>query len=255
MKRLAVVVASVAALGFVSSANAADMPAKAPVYKAPAAVSVYNWTGFYVGGDLGWQSSSIGLSGATLAGAPFPLTYSPTHSSVAYGGFLGYQHQFGQFVLGIEGGYTAATGSASLGQTPSLPIFTPGGTGTAQAKLKDIWNVGGRVGWAMGPMGNWMPYLTGGYAVGRFGFDGQTPGFTETAIAKPSGAYFGGGLEWAAWRNVIAGSDLILGVEYRHYSFGTKDTIGTRSDGFLETIRFDTKTDTVMGRVSLKFGN
>jgi outer membrane immunogenic protein len=243
--------ATVAAIVFASVASAADMPVKGPVYKA-APVEMYNWTGFYIGGDLGWQGSSIGLSNAVFG----VLTYSPTHSSFAYGGFAGYQHQFGQFVLGVEGGYTAANGSASLGAVPTISIFFPGGTGTASAKLKDIWNIGGRIGWAMGPMGNWMPYLTGGYASGRFGFDAASPPLTETATAKSGGGYIGGSLEWAAWRNVTAGSDLIIGVEYRHYGFRTTDVTTTLNPlPATETVRFSPKTDAVMGRVSFKFGN
>ena len=38
----------------VQAASAADMPAKAPVYKAPIAAPVYNWTGLYVGGVAGY---------------------------------------------------------------------------------------------------------------------------------------------------------------------------------------------------------
>lgn len=32
---------------------AADLPAKAPIYKAPAPAPLYNWTGFYFGGNIG----------------------------------------------------------------------------------------------------------------------------------------------------------------------------------------------------------
>ena len=44
-------------------AMAADMPVKARVYKAPPPVVVYNWTGFYVGANVGyswgdWKPSS-----------------------------------------------------------------------------------------------------------------------------------------------------------------------------------------------------
>lgn len=246
MRKFLGAASAIAALNFLSAASAADMPLKAPA----AVTAPYNWSGFYIGGDAGWQGSTIGLS-SPISFGPGPLTYSPRHSSVAYGGFAGYQRQFGQFVLGIEGGYTAATGSVSLGSTPSISIFFPGGTGTGSAKLKDIWNIGGRIGYAMGSTGNWLPYLTGGYASGRFGFYATSGGNTQTASAAAGGGYIGGGLEFAAWRNVIAGSDLILGIEYRHYDFGTKDA--TASD--LEVIRFQPKTDTVVARASFKFGH
>jgi outer membrane immunogenic protein len=104
-----VVAAAVAAFGFAGSASAADMPVKAaPLAPAPA----YDWSGIYIGGDAGWQSSSIGLSSPTG-----PLTYSPRHNSFAVGAFVGVQKQFGQFVLGVEGGYLAALVTPAWGQS------------------------------------------------------------------------------------------------------------------------------------------
>jgi outer membrane immunogenic protein len=45
--------ASVAAAALVSApVFGADMPLKAPTYKAPL-TAFYNWTGFYVGGNVG----------------------------------------------------------------------------------------------------------------------------------------------------------------------------------------------------------
>src|SRR3954453_20927735 len=90
----AVLVALMAGEGF-----GADL--RAPVYKAPTAVPpVFDWSGFYIGVDGGWQGSRIGLSrpGASLS-------YEPHHNSGAVGGFVGVQRQFGQIVLGVEGGY------------------------------------------------------------------------------------------------------------------------------------------------------
>ena len=54
MKKLTVLVAALAALGFAGPASAADMPAKAPVYKAPVAAA-YDWSGIYIGGGAGWR--------------------------------------------------------------------------------------------------------------------------------------------------------------------------------------------------------
>jgi outer membrane immunogenic protein len=235
-----ILVAGIAAAAFCGApALAADMPTKAPVY---APVAVYDWSGIYIGGDAGWQGSTIDLS---RVDPPGTLSYSPRHSSFALGAFVGAQRQFGQFVLGVEGGYMSAFGDTSLGAVPALSIFTPGGTGTAQAKLKDIWSVGGRLGWAMG---QWMPYLTGGYASGSFQFNAQccVTG-TEQANARTGGGYIGGGIDWAVWQNWI------LGLEYRHYGFNAKTGTGPFSTGGFENVRFDTSTDTVLARLSYKF--
>lgn len=243
------IVFAAAALAVSSTfAFAADMPVKAPL----AVPMLYNWSGFYVGGDAGWQGSTIGLS------SPDPgnnLTYSPHHNSFALGGFAGYQHQFGQIVLGVEGGYTAGFGNVSLGATPSISIFASGGTGTGQAKLRDIWTVGGRAGWAMGARGEWLPYLTGGYAAGSFEFDAQeTAGRTETAKSSLNGGYIGLGVDWAPINVAFLGQNLILGLEYRHYAFSAKTVTGQISTGATENVRFDPKTDAIVGRISFKFG-
>jgi outer membrane immunogenic protein len=246
MKRLLLISASCSVL-VSGAAIAADMPLKAP---PPVPVVAFDWSGIYVGGDLGWQGSRIGLS------SPFPgasLVYAPNHDSFAAGAFIGAQRQFGQVVLGIEGSYMSAFNNANLGATPALSIFFPGGTGTAQAKLRDIWSVGGRLGLAAG---RWMPYVTGGYASGSFEFDAQTtppssiifPG-SEQAKSNNSGGYFGAGVDWAATDNWI------LGAEYRHYAFNSKTVTGVVGGPFpfTEPVTFAPRTDTVLARLSYKF--
>jgi outer membrane immunogenic protein len=227
-----------------TSALAADMAIKAPAAPAPA----FDWSGIYFGGEVGWQGSRIGLSGS---GPGATLTYDPHHDSVAAGGFGGIQRQFGQIVVGVEGGAFAGFGNANLGATPSISIFIPGGVGTAQASMVDIWSVGGRLGWAAG---YWMPYVTGGYASGLFDFNAQDTAnvfpLTENAHARTSGDYIGGGVDWAVTNNVI------LGVEYRHYWFNSKTVPGffTASIPLTpEQVTFAPRTDTVMARASYKF--
>src|SRR5262249_29169246 len=231
----AVFVALTASEGF-----AADL--RNPITKAPTMPTAFDWSGFYIGAEGGWQGSRIGLSRDDSVGS---LTYAPHHNSGAVGGFAGVQSQFGQIVLGMEGGYLAGFGQASLGDTPSLSIFIPGGTGTAQAKMRNIWSIGGRIGWAEG---NWMPYVTGGLCNCSFQFDAQDVGFNETERARANtvGGYIGGGIDWAVTTNWI------VGVEYRHYAFGSKTVTGVATF-FTEPVRFAPSTDTVMGRLSYKF--
>ena len=55
-------------VGSASAAFAADLPPpmapppRAPATYAPAPIPFYNWTGFYVGGNLGWGFSSPSAS-------------------------------------------------------------------------------------------------------------------------------------------------------------------------------------------------
>jgi len=57
-KRLLICGAAVAALAIAAPASAADMAARGPVYKA-APAPLFNWTGFYIGGNggYGWSDA------------------------------------------------------------------------------------------------------------------------------------------------------------------------------------------------------
>src|SRR5207342_2417419 len=78
------------------SAAAADLPrGPAPYYPPPA--SVYNWTGFYAGLNLGYEWGKVTNSNIDPSG-------------VAGGGQIGYNWQVGQFVFGAE---TDLQGSAA----------------------------------------------------------------------------------------------------------------------------------------------
>jgi len=97
-------------LMFDGPAIAADMPLKAPVLKA-----VYDWTGFYVGGAVGYGGGNLGAGTNTLPeqGAFFQ------HSSTGFiGGFdVGYLKQFpNHVVLGIEAdaSFTSPVDSTAL---------------------------------------------------------------------------------------------------------------------------------------------
>jgi outer membrane immunogenic protein len=65
MKKLFLASIAMVALSAGGSALAADMPVKAPIYKAPPPVQVFSWTGFYVGANVGYswgRSSNDGTS-------------------------------------------------------------------------------------------------------------------------------------------------------------------------------------------------
>jgi opacity protein-like surface antigen len=82
--------------------------AKAPIYKAPAAQPVYNWSGFYIGAYLGadWGATNWNFvdAGATI---------DPHFAGLLGGGEVGYNYQIGKWVFGVEGdaGWTNARGT------------------------------------------------------------------------------------------------------------------------------------------------
>ena len=85
MKHTLLAAAALSSGIIVTPAFAADMaPATAPAYKAApmAPVSAYNWTGFYVGGNVGGGWSSLSSSVLSPGSAAFPVgTVFETSSS------------------------------------------------------------------------------------------------------------------------------------------------------------------------------
>jgi outer membrane autotransporter protein len=84
------------------------MIAKAPIYKAPTAQAVYNWTGFYIGGYAG---AAWGFTNWTFADDG--ETTNPRYAGFLGGGEIGYNYQLGKWVFGVEGdtGWTNAHGA------------------------------------------------------------------------------------------------------------------------------------------------
>src|SRR5262249_37314052 len=85
-----------AACAFVlpTSSFAADMPVKAPVYRA--APAPYDpWTGFYTGGSIGARWSDVDWTSVSLTGGT-PITGGPNNpasfdrTSFRIGGYIGY---------------------------------------------------------------------------------------------------------------------------------------------------------------------
>jgi opacity protein-like surface antigen len=87
------------------SALAADLPARAPV--APIAyVPAFSWTGFYLGGALGWiETNPEYTTGALVLGTPFIVSSASSKNGLSYGILSGYNYQMGQVVLGVEGDF------------------------------------------------------------------------------------------------------------------------------------------------------
>jgi outer membrane immunogenic protein len=162
----------------VSGAQAADLPARPMYTKAAPAVEMYNWTGFYIGANIGYSfgHSDVGPGG-----------FSTDLNGIVGGGQVGYNWQApgSQWIFGVEvdGQGTGQDGTiVGLGGTltESLPWFL-----TAR----------GRVGYAISPM--IMIYGTGGLAVVDHKF--ETVGFSQddTRVGWTAGA----GIEGMLTRN------------------------------------------------------
>ncbi|MDR3465903.1 MAG: outer membrane beta-barrel protein [Xanthobacteraceae bacterium] len=112
MKKALIAILTLAGVG---QAAAADLPPRtytpAPAYVSP----VFNWTGFYVGANLGgaWTSGQL----AELATA---AAWSNTRAAFAGGGQLGFNYQFlNNLVLGVEWTYDWGGGNGSTSVVPT----------------------------------------------------------------------------------------------------------------------------------------
>jgi opacity protein-like surface antigen len=133
------------------------------------------------------------------------------------GGQIGIQHQFGLFVLGLEGTLTTAY------RDDHASTDCPNAAFTCAARFDDVITVGPRLGWAMG---RWMPYITGGYA---------NAGFSEKISIKASSSNpYQDSQRHSGWY-IGAGVDMALshgwtvGLEYRHYDFDDANYQVTRT--------------------------
>src|SRR5262245_8963582 len=143
MKRI--LIASAAAFAAGGQALAADLPPPmAPPPRAPAAyipiAPLYNWSGFYVGGNLGAGFNSKGSISDTL-GSTFGTT---TNTSFVGGGQVGVNYEFwGGVVIGAEAMFDWVPNTSNT-------INVTNGANTAAATINNRWltTVTGKLGYA-----------------------------------------------------------------------------------------------------------
>jgi outer membrane immunogenic protein len=224
-------------------AMAADL---APVYKEQ---PVWSWTGFYFGGTVGggWMTSNsteavtstscnppfcsqlvIGPAGNALA-AGIPGALNTTKAGFLAGAQVGYNWQWGRYVLGIETDLsgTSISGSSSFSnQVSTVGGFSIAAYGTQSEKLDYLGTVRGRAGFLVtDPL---LAYVTGGFAYGDASSSQSLgtsivplPGFSiqsatgESSSSSRAGWTIGGGLEWMFARNFTVKG------EYLYYDFGS----------------------------------
>ena len=129
---------------------------------------VYNWTGFYIGIN----------GGGGFGRSQWDSTGSFNTSGGLVGGTVGYNYQFGQGVVGLEGDIDWANINGTTNTSAPLGC-----------KTSDHWlsTVRGRLGYAAD---RFMPFVTGGAAFGDI--RASTPGFAGASTTN-AGWTVGGG--------------------------------------------------------------
>ena len=196
-----------AALGAAQAAEAADLPIlRGGFYEAPA--RTVNWEGFYIGGQAGYGSSDENFGGATrpmlermlantlieaeMSVSQWPLGFGKeSQRSTSFGGFVGYNGQWDDVVLGIEFSYLHGKfGGNSSGDMARRMVLSDGlehsvtSTSTAYISIQDIATFRGRAGYAFGAF---LPYMFGGLALGN-GEIGRTAEVRDVETNLTTGA-------------------------------------------------------------------
>ena len=254
-----------------AAADLGRVPVKAPVM---APVAVYNWTGFYIGGNVGysWGRGSGDLAGTattttrtrvfrtagptlisddTVVGAAVPFIGTGSANNIdgiIGGGQIGYNWQSGPVLFGLEADFQGSgeRGSSTFCQTLACPVGSL--TGSVDHKLRWFGTVRGRAGWL--PTDRVLLYVTGGLAYGQIDSD-YSLGFLGAPLTgfstknTKAGYTIGGGIEGALWGNWTAKAEYLF-MDLGNFGSGTGAATTTASVNLLNTPQqgFNTVIDT-----------
>jgi outer membrane immunogenic protein len=236
MKNVAIRVAAITGL-LGTPALAADLAVKAPPRPAPA----YNWTGIYVGGNVGGAWSTTDW---TFFNAANSEAFSQDASSWIGGGQIGYRYQFApNWVGAIE-----ASWSGTDLKNTSLSVLNA--DRSRQSQITDLLLVTGSLGYALN---NWLTYVKGGYANANVGFNtfvASTGQVTTTSSSSEGGWTVGAGIEYGFTPNISGG------IEYDFARINIGNRNQTVAPAFIapETVSTaQADIQTLLARVNFRF--
>jgi opacity protein-like surface antigen len=251
------VIAGLLTIGLGLSAHAQDARVYAPSDLVPGTPVYWNWSGFYVGGQWGSTSGTFNPNNATGSMvahilrdttieqekniSSLPQLSNVSSHGQSYGGFVGFNQQWEDIILGLEASYNAGKLSGTATDLVGRSYTASDGylynvilNSRASATLKDYGTLRARAGYAMG---RFMPFVQVGGAVGRAdmsrsvtvalaGTDADpanAPALPDVALndsmseSKKNGFIYGftagGGLEVAITENIFLRGE----YEYLHF--------------------------------------
>jgi len=258
-----ILLSSVAFLTLTAGAMAADLPSRrAAPAPAIAAVPLFTWSGFYVGvnAGYGWGDSDNSFfvpagTFATAPGATGVVSFSDENDGFVGGAQVGYNVQFGSFVVGVE----ADLQFADLGNNDGVAFipagfpatYVPAGRGS---DLEWFGTVRARAGFAFDRV---LVYATGGFAYGG-GDDGDFNGIINDGDDDiRTGWALGGGVEYAITNNLTLGIEglyVSLDRDRRGGFIGTETVGGVVTPVFVAGANDDDDDFTVVrARLNYKF--
>lgn len=195
MNKIALV-AVIAALGFNTSAMAADLGvinvAQPAAFDAPAA---YDWTGFYAGLNAGYGWAAVQVGGLTFNDG----------KGILGGAQVGFNYDFSGFVLGAEADFQLS--DINYEQTVALGV-------TGRTAIDNFGTLRARAGVSVD---RFLPYITGGLAWANASISASGGGASVNVKDSYVGWTIGAGLEYAVTDNISVKG------EYLYTDFGAAD--------------------------------
>jgi outer membrane immunogenic protein len=257
--------------GTASADGVVGRPPDPYVYVPPEAVPLsYNWTGFYIGGNIGAATTEhkadhdhilnpCNFLPSSCGVGPFPPFTSERFgiqsAGFAGGGFIGAQKQWSWLVLGAEAGYlwTDQSGSSVSALEGSILRNNPGSgidPTRVTSGMRDLFLVTGKFGWSWE---NILAYFKAGWANGEVDFRTSASisgALLTTSSGRENGWTAGAGIEYALWPHVI------VGVEYDYVELnpGNRTQVAAGAGPVGTHIHAGLDTQSVTARLSYKFG-
>ena len=219
MKRFALTLSILALFAALAYAGPEPLPSgKEMKAVAPAPPVCPTWTGFYIGGFGGYKFAATNINldlfgnwNGPSPADPFDKEFIEPRvpndldaSGAEAGGLIGYNFQWNNLVLGLEG----SGGYLWLRNSDNTGTFTVPATGdvynvATSFKTHYLATIGPRIGYSFC---RWLPYVTGGVAIGDIDFDQEITQFFRGSVLFREGGdtsdtrvgwMVGGGLEYA----------------------------------------------------------